>query len=1151
MFLPCLILSVWFFIYGADTADIFVSPNGKDTRTCGSLYQPCHSLIHAVEKRARSEDVIKIDGQFKVLALPRSIRPINTAFSRIHITSYNGPLTIISKRKRVYHFFSFPKVFKRNSTYSIKISNLNFHNIHIMDVRSYQTDVFEMQWTVDSCRFTFDANVMKTSYITIGKNLKAFQFTMIRCYVDGASMAELFLVRVSVRNTTFIQITLDNSTFVNVANVIYATELNVNKAVTITQLNFSVRKCVFYSHKNVTYKKSLFVIFGSLYARKRPLKVLVEFLDSKFFGRSVDPSTYYAAVLSVAGFVHFKAKRSLFRKNSSGCGGALNLKTRQWRLIEHCVFEENTAIANSICGDTELSGNGGAILVNGKFRYCYTKIVHTVFRNNIASCYGDSVYAVHIYEIILEDSAIIFDLNGNLFAGTDDLLQRTLWYTESTRFSTTRTNVTVISTSKESRIGLFLSAIRITAFHEINFQCPRGYNAKVEKEKSGKMKKRSLDCVRCADKTYTVAPSYANITKMHGKRNRVHINHCQKCPFGANCDDKLKAKPNFWGFIFRKSLQMISCPPGYCCRTTPECKTIDSCNGKRTGVLCGECVHGYTLSFLSNRCLPKNSCSILASWGVVIALAFIFLMALAFMQEMVTLILRIFAAHVSLFGSFKVFKTQQSIVGSSHLHVTKEGCGEADDLGTGVVSEGLSCNSDSYIKEPEAEQTCYGETKTENSGAVTKEDSGIKSELKQSNSTSAGIIKIVFFYYQMNALLVLYKTQSKSSAFGIVRNILNAFLNFDLSYSVIDRVSCLLPEIGIVRKTILRSAFPVTILCMAVLLYAVLNVIAWALKRRHFIPDICSMKARLLTTILQVTLLSYSNFTSNTLLLLTCVSLANGKKVLYIGGHFECYQPWQYLLLSFFIIWSVPLVFALYLAIKRLETNTFSVRGFYTALLFPLPYIVFTGAKVSLMALRSRFHDNKPANRDEDIRYTAITDISNEPESGLKGLNPYVVKLMIKRVLGGAYRYNGFSRLAWEPMLILQRLILLSLHAFIQDPVSKSLSLLLAIFILSCLNIATKPFHSNCLNAFNYLCMFFLFTNGVLNSFNAYIYTSGTEADGPFAAILSVLDIIEICMQLLIPCAVLVAVLILTLTRIMCFAICLVRVAWMKLSIVK
>ena len=77
---------------------------------------------------------------------------------------------------------------------------------------------------------------------------------------------------------------------------------------------------------------------------------------------------------------------------------------------------------------------------------------------------------------------------------------------------------------------------------------------------------------------------------------------------------EVKAKPNYWGYKYNGQITFQQCPLGYCCTGSENnpCTTYNTCLGKRNGTLCGTCEQGYSLSAMSNQCLPNIDCN--ASW---------------------------------------------------------------------------------------------------------------------------------------------------------------------------------------------------------------------------------------------------------------------------------------------------------------------------------------------------------------------------------------------------------------------------------------------------------------------------------------------------------------------------------------------------------
>ena len=84
---------------------------------------------------------------------------------------------------------------------------------------------------------------------------------------------------------------------------------------------------------------------------------------------------------------------------------------------------------------------------------------------------------------------------------------------------------------------------------------------------------------------------------------------CFLCPVGDSCEqERVVALPNYWGTRKGHVISMYRCPHDYCCQNNESCSDIDSCNGLRTGILCGNCGPSMTESIFSTNCVDSNSC---------------------------------------------------------------------------------------------------------------------------------------------------------------------------------------------------------------------------------------------------------------------------------------------------------------------------------------------------------------------------------------------------------------------------------------------------------------------------------------------------------------------------------------------------------------
>ena len=99
---------------------------------------------------------------------------------------------------------------------------------------------------------------------------------------------------------------------------------------------------------------------------------------------------------------------------------------------------------------------------------------------------------------------------------------------------------------------------------------------------------------------------------------------CQQCPFGATCIRRnIAAKPNFWGYPVNTnppSLRFILCPEHYCQKPSLGSKGYNSCQGNRSGTLCGSCILGYSETLFSATCRKNAECKNDYFWISIIVL---------------------------------------------------------------------------------------------------------------------------------------------------------------------------------------------------------------------------------------------------------------------------------------------------------------------------------------------------------------------------------------------------------------------------------------------------------------------------------------------------------------------------------------------------
>ncbi len=157
----------------------------------------------------------------------------------------------------------------------------------------------------------------------------------------------------------------------------------------------------------------------------------------------------------------------------------------------------------------------------------------------------------------------------------------------------------------------------------IEIYCPKWYNHVMEYTslfvRNKALANVKYKCNPCSDYYYTNVTAYNTIT-YNSKSNisnlgkwtpSQEIDNCIKCPYGALCTgNNVQPRPNYWGQWYEGQLVFYQCPVDYCCtaRADSDCNVFDYCPGNRTGILCGACQEGFSVSILTGKCTHNNQC---------------------------------------------------------------------------------------------------------------------------------------------------------------------------------------------------------------------------------------------------------------------------------------------------------------------------------------------------------------------------------------------------------------------------------------------------------------------------------------------------------------------------------------------------------------
>ena len=324
------------------------------------------------------------------------------------------------------------------------------------------------------------------------------------------------------------------------------------------------------------------------------------------------------------GMTTVEVKRSRFVENhaSKYYGGAAAIFVNQENsggasplLFEDTTFEKNAAVFG---GAVHLS-NG-----NATFQNC-------TFLNNLVQVLGG-----HIHTDVQSTNLFIWDcvFNQTLFQlGNENYSAGAFFIDTQSKGSLSISNTSLTANYPANHDVL----IRKTNGREVSLDnlttltCPVGsqinvlyFQIKLEGQSSVTI--LEVQCLACEGNTYSL-----NRGRAFGLHEGPEF-PCLSCPYGANCTQNIVAEPNFWGFREKynpSTLNFITCPHGYC--SSPQKADFpkyDSCQGNRSGILCGHCKESHTETLYSTSCAPSNECRDHWIWPV--ELVYVSIMALLF-----------------------------------------------------------------------------------------------------------------------------------------------------------------------------------------------------------------------------------------------------------------------------------------------------------------------------------------------------------------------------------------------------------------------------------------------------------------------------------------------------------------------------------------
>ena len=506
---------------------------------------------------------------------------------------------------------------EQRAMFHVGVSNSTFINTSATQGGAIAVD------SIDACNISFRDSIFTGNTAKAGEGGAVFIGSSGSVFHDDKNTTNrTFGEALSVTEPDGCYITIERSTFSN--NSAYynggAVSVSANSPATIILQNVTME-----SNKAENFGGAIYVsgAGGALSVESKskfvPAIVINNSTCFNCSAKQVGGSFYMWA----GGMATVEVKRSRFLGNHAFkyYGGAAAIFVNQENsggasplLFEDTTFEKNAAVFG---GAVHLS-NGDAT-----FQNC-------TFLNNLVQVLGG-----HIHTDVQSTNLFIWDcvFNQTLFQpGNENYSAGAFFIDTQSKGSLNISNTSLTANYPKNHDVL----IRKTNGREVSLDnlttltCPVGSQIDVLyfklNESSVTLAILEIPCLACQGNTYSL-----NRGRAFGLQEGPEF-PCLSCPYGANCTQNIVAEPNFWGFREKynpPTLNFITCPHGYC--SSPQeadFPEYDSCQGNRSGTLCGHCKESHTETLYSTSCAPSNECKDHWIWPV--GLVYVSIMALLF-----------------------------------------------------------------------------------------------------------------------------------------------------------------------------------------------------------------------------------------------------------------------------------------------------------------------------------------------------------------------------------------------------------------------------------------------------------------------------------------------------------------------------------------
>ena len=198
--------------------------------------------------------------------------------------------------------------------------------------------------------------------------------------------------------------------------------------------------------------------------------------------------------------------------------------------------------------------------------------------------------------------------------------------------------------------------------------------------------------------------------------------------------------------------------------------------------------------------------------------------------------------------------------------------------------------------------------------------------------SESGFLKITFYFYQAAETLIVGSVEELVGKIPFIHFVISVY-NFHVQ-SINQGLGCPFAGLTAVTKELFLSGTVFLTMANLVPIYVVHRVVYMFMGKGK--PSLI----RYMAVVMEVLLLGYERLAETALKLMHCVSIGSGKW-LFIDANVPCLQWWQYLILSYTVIFLVPFIVVLYWGSFKLYRSSIIAGEFVAACMIPLPFLIY------------------------------------------------------------------------------------------------------------------------------------------------------------------------------------------------------------------